>query len=100
MTFYTHAAVRRALMALSLAGAAFSVALPVGVSAEPPAQLKTQAPGFYRMALGEFEVTALYDGYTELLASLMKGASEADIQSLLAHMFISTTHGVQTSVNG
>lgn len=100
MAFYTRTTIRRALMAFSLAGAAFSVSLPVGVFAEPPAQLKTQAPGFYRMALGEYEVTALYDGYTELPVSLMKGASEADIQSLLAHMFISTTHGMQTSVNG
>ena len=26
------------------------------------AQLRTQAPGFYRMMLGDFEITALLDG--------------------------------------
>lgn len=100
MTFYSFSAIRRTMLALSVAGAAFCPMVTLPAYAEPPAQVKTQAPSFYRMALGDFEVTALYDGYTELPTSLMKGASEADIQSLLARMFISTTHGVQTSVNG
>ena len=37
----------------------------------------TQVPGFYRMALGDFEVTALYDGYVDLDNKLLKGASAA-----------------------
>lgn len=41
-------------LALSAAAAQFSLA------AAP--QVKTQAPGFYRMMLGDFEVTALNDG--------------------------------------
>ncbi|MDF0605666.1 MBL fold metallo-hydrolase [Neisseriaceae bacterium TC5R-5] len=69
------------------------------VLAEAPAQQKTQVPGYYRMMLGDFEVTALYDGYVDLATSLLKGMDEKDLQSLLARMFLRTTPGVQTSVN-
>jgi len=38
-------------------------ALALATSAQGAApQVKTQAPGFYRMMLGDFEVTALFDG--------------------------------------
>ncbi|WP_432721336.1 MBL fold metallo-hydrolase [Jeongeupia wiesaeckerbachi] len=82
------------LLALSLAGTA---ALPV--HAAPPAQLNAQVPGFYRMAVGDFVVTALYDGYIDLDPTLLKGASAQDIQTLLARMFLQSTPGVQTAVN-
>ncbi|MFA9439981.1 MBL fold metallo-hydrolase [Uliginosibacterium sp. sgz301328] len=67
--------------------------------AQPVAQAGTQVPGYYRMQLGDFEVTALYDGFVVLDQKLMKGASAKDIQSLLARMFLSTTEGTQTAVN-
>ncbi|MGC3962141.1 MAG: MBL fold metallo-hydrolase [Rhodocyclaceae bacterium] len=67
--------------------------------AQPVAQIGTQVPGYYRMQLGDFEVTALYDGFVVLDQKLMKGASASDIQSLLARMFLSTTEGTQTAVN-
>ncbi len=51
------------------------------------------------MMLGGFEVTALYDGYTELDQKTLKGMAAKDIQTLLARMFISTTKGMQTAVN-
>lgn len=50
------------------------VSLPLQAAA--PAQQKTQVPGYYRMALGDFEVTALYDGYVDLPASLLKGIDD------------------------
>lgn len=65
--------------------------------AEAP-QVKTQAPGFYRMMVGQFEVTALYDGYLDLDAKLLKNASQRDIQRLLAKRF-TTGPAIQTAVN-
>lgn len=66
--------------------------------AEAP-QVKTQAPGFYRMALGQFEITALYDGYVDLDPKLLKNASQRDIQRLLAQRFQEGPK-MQTAVNG
>lgn len=87
---------RSALLALSLAvpGVVSAPAL-----AAPPAQQKTQVPGFYRMALGSFEVTALYDGYVDLDPKILTGIAAPDVQSLIARMFQETSSGVQTAVN-
>lgn len=90
---------RHALLAAALAGSAVSAALPLAASAAPVAKQQTQVPGFYRMALGEFEVTALYDGYVDLDPKILKGASAEDIQKLLAKMFVESSKGVQTAVN-
>ena len=47
-------------------GLAALCALALAASAHGAApQVKTQAPGFYRMTLGDFEVTALFDGVLE-----------------------------------
>jgi glyoxylase-like metal-dependent hydrolase (beta-lactamase superfamily II) len=55
--------------------------------AEAP-MVKTQVPGYYRMMLGQFEVTALYDGFVEMDAKLLINASEQEIQALLSRMFV------------
>ncbi|MDR2239926.1 MAG: MBL fold metallo-hydrolase [Zoogloeaceae bacterium] len=88
-----------ALAALALA-CAFGLggSLLPAAQAAPPAQ-KNQAPGYYRMALGDLEITALYDGYVTLDQKTLKGMAAKDIQALLARMFISTTKGMQTAVN-
>lgn len=91
---------RRLLSCLALAGASLLPLAPGLAHAAPPPQLKAQVPGYYRMALGEFQVTALYDGYVDLDQKLLKNARARDVQSLLARMFIDTTRGVQTAVNG
>ncbi|MEN3113515.1 MBL fold metallo-hydrolase [Uliginosibacterium paludis] len=83
---------RRGLAAAGLALAA------LGLQAAP-APVKTQVPGYYRYANGDFEVTALYDGYIDLGTSLLKGLRAPEIQSLLARMFIEHSKGVQTAVN-
>ena len=89
---------RHALCAALVAGASL-VALAPLANAAPVAKQQAQVPGFYRMALGEFEVTALYDGYVKLDPKLLKGASAEDVQSLLAKMFLESSKGVQTAVN-
>jgi hypothetical protein len=48
-----------------LIAALCSVVMAAGTQAAAP-QVKTQAPGFYRTMVGDFEVTALFDGVLEL----------------------------------
>lgn len=90
---------RSTLLAVALAGSAVFAGLPLAASAAPVAKQQTQVPGFYRMVLGELEVTALYDGYADLDPQALKGASAEEIQSLLARMFVESSKGMQTAVN-
>lgn len=89
----------RALGALSLSAAALLAGGASPALATAPAQT-AQAPGFHRMALGDFIVTALYDGYVDLDPAILSGASAQDIQALLASMFVPVEPGMQTAVNG
>lgn len=77
--------------------AAMAVALPA-VAATPPQQ-QTQVPGYYRMMLGDVEITALYDGSTRIDPAILKGISEKELQPLLARYFMPTDGGVRTAVN-
>src|SRR5574343_1963926 len=65
--------------------------------AEAPQQ-KTQVPGYYRLMLGQFEVTALYDGAIDLDEKMLKNIDKRDIQRLLAREFRKGPK-VQTAVN-
>lgn len=58
-----------------------------------------QVAGFYRFPLGQFQITALYDGDAQLPITVFKGASLQKIQQQLKKDFIKTDAGVQTSVN-
>lgn len=83
---------RHALAALGLAFATLAA------QAAGP-QLKGQAPGWYRMQLGSFEVTALSDGTVELpVDQLLQGAQPGQVQRALAHRYLGTP--LETSVNG
>jgi len=66
-------------------------------AAEAP-MVKTQVPGYYRMMVGQFEVTALYDGFVEMDAKLLINASEKEVQTLLSRMFVGSPK-MQTAVN-
>lgn len=58
-----------------------------------------QAPGWYRMMLGSFQVTALSDGTVKLpVDQLLTGIKPAQMQSLLARAYLKAP--VETSVNG
>jgi len=60
--------------------------------------VKTQAPGYYRMMLGEFEITALLDGTTELpAASLLTNTTPEEVQRYLSRAALKDP--VETSVN-
>ncbi|SHM76675.1 MBL fold metallo-hydrolase [Rhizobacter sp. OV335] len=75
-----------------------SLVLATAAQAGAP-QLKTQAPGFYRMMLGDIEVTALFDGTLDLQPKqLLTNTTQKDVGKLLDKGFQKDT--VQTSVNG
>lgn len=85
------AALLRRLL-LPLTAAIFLAAAP------PP--VETQVPGYYRMAVGTFEVTALYDGYLRLGPQLLHGIAPAAVPPLLAREFVDTNEkGIETSLN-
>jgi glyoxylase-like metal-dependent hydrolase (beta-lactamase superfamily II) len=61
-------------------------------------QQKTQAPGYYRMMLGDFEITALSDGTVDLKPKeLLTRTTPAHVGQMLARSF--ETEIVPTSVN-
>ncbi|MGI6655443.1 MAG: MBL fold metallo-hydrolase [Desulfobulbus sp.] len=47
-----------------------------------------QVPGFYRMQLGAFEITALHDGPSAIDAKLLRNIEPAAIQQLAERMFV------------
>jgi len=59
---------------------------------------KTQAPGFYRTMLGDFEVTALSDGTVELPMEKLLHNKQSKTEKALAEHFRKTP--VETSING
>jgi glyoxylase-like metal-dependent hydrolase (beta-lactamase superfamily II) len=59
---------------------------------------KVSAPGFYRMMLGDFEITALSDGTVSLpVDKLLTNTTPAKVQKALAKAYL--TSPVETSVN-
>ncbi|HVE50150.1 MAG TPA: MBL fold metallo-hydrolase [Casimicrobiaceae bacterium] len=60
---------------------------------------RTSAPGWYRMTLGDFEITALSDGTVALpVTSLLTNTTPANVKRALGQSFIADP--VETSVNG
>jgi glyoxylase-like metal-dependent hydrolase (beta-lactamase superfamily II) len=89
----------RSRSAPSVRGLGLALALCSSLAvAAPVAQQKTQAPGYFRLAVGDYEVTALFDGYNDLSPNLLKGLSPSQIRALLARRSIETP-GVQTAFN-
>ncbi|CAI8868043.1 Lactamase_B domain-containing protein [Pseudomonas sp. IT-232MI5] len=80
------------------AAAALTFALVTSSAMAQAPQQGTQAPGYFRLALGDYEVTALFDGYNDLSPKLLQGMSQAQIRALLARRSIETP-GVQTAFN-
>jgi glyoxylase-like metal-dependent hydrolase (beta-lactamase superfamily II) len=83
-----------------LVGAAVALSLCCSFSdvrAEAPL-VGSQVAGYYRMMLGQYEVTALSDGFIELEPGLLKNISADEINSLLKRMFADTAK-IHTAVN-
>jgi len=87
----------KATATMMLAAAALA-AITTGARAEAP-MAKGQAPGWYRMMLGGFEVTALSDGTVKLpVDKLLANIAAPTMSSLLARSYLKAP--VETSVNG
>jgi glyoxylase-like metal-dependent hydrolase (beta-lactamase superfamily II) len=71
----------------------------VGVARAAAPMVKTSAPGYFRMMLGDFEVTALSDGTVNLpINQIMTRTTPAQVDKALAKSFLKSP--VETSVNG
>lgn len=82
------------LGSMALAFAAWS-----GMAHAEAPMVKTQAPGYYRFMLGDFEVTALSDGTVKLpMLKLLAGASPEVLSAALKKGYLQEM--VETSVNG
>ncbi len=79
-------------------GLLFIVGFASFASAEAP-QRNTQAPGFYRMRLGEFEVTALFDGIVDLNSGLLLNIKPEESQELLKKAMVDDPQKIPTSIN-
>jgi glyoxylase-like metal-dependent hydrolase (beta-lactamase superfamily II) len=86
-----------ALLLTRIAAAALAMlAVPAAQAAAPAA--KTQAPGYYRMPLGAFEITTVLDGALFLdPLRLLTNTKPEHVQAMLAKDFLETP--VETSVN-
>lgn len=89
------AALTRRTMMTTTAAAAAGMALPPLVSGSANAAAPaagTQAPGFYRFKIGDYEITAINDGMWQraLDASFVKNAPLPDVQKALSDRFLPT----------
>jgi glyoxylase-like metal-dependent hydrolase (beta-lactamase superfamily II) len=95
--------ISRLLRAATVAAAFTATTAAVGVVATTAAHAaapmaKTSAPGYYRMVLGDFEITALSDGTVELpMNKLLTNTTPAKVDKALAKSFLKSP--VETSVN-
>ncbi len=80
--------------------AALAVVLLAGAAAQASAPLqKTQAPGYYRMMLGDFEITALSDGTFPMeVGKLLTHITPQQLETALGRSFLKDP--VEASVNG
>ena len=84
----------------SVAGGAAAFFLLLGfafIAGATAPQLKTSAPGYYRMMLGDFEVTALSDGTVDLPMGELLNLTSERIRSALAKQYLKDP--VEVSVN-
>lgn len=88
---------------LFLTAAATAVALLMGTAAVTRAHaagpmVKSQAPGYFRLMLGDFEVTAINDGTMRLpMLDLLTNTTKSKVNAALKKNFVG--HPVETSVN-
>ena len=88
---------RTGAIALLLAAAVFGA--PGATTAYAAAPMVKASPGYYRMMLGEFEITALSDGTVGLpVDKLLTNVTPAAVAKALAKAQL--TNPVETSVNG
>ena len=89
---------RLTIAAALVAGITFSLAPLQSAHAAAP-MVKASAPGYFRMMLGDFEITALSDGTVSLpVDKLLTNTTPAKVNKALAKSFLASP--LETSVNG
>ena len=78
--------------------AALLALAPVAPAIAQVPMAKTQVPGYYRTMVGEFEVTALFDGAIELETKLLRNATPDELKRMLSRSFVGNPK-MQTAVN-
>ncbi|MFC3108072.1 MBL fold metallo-hydrolase [Undibacterium arcticum] len=92
------ALLRLSAITILIAGCSIGLLAPVTASAAAPI-VKTAAPGYYRMMLGDFEVTALSDGTVSLpVDKILTNTTPAKVDKALGKYYLKSP--VETSVNG
>jgi len=82
-----------------LIGLAVTLAAVAGLAQAKAPLAKTSQPGWYRMMLGDFEITALSDGTVALpMDKLLTNTTPAKVEAALAQAYLKPP--VETSVNG
>jgi len=66
----------------------FLVLFPGSPALAKAPKTNTQVPGYYRITVGQFEITALHDGGIELNTSLLRTVTPPDLDRLLARKFV------------
>ena len=78
--------------------AAFAAALLAAPAFAAAPMVKTPAPGYFRMMLGDFEITAVNDGTVDLpVDKLLQGVKPAVLDAALGKSFLKSP--LETSVN-
>ncbi|MGL5447373.1 MAG: MBL fold metallo-hydrolase [Rhabdaerophilum sp.] len=83
---------RSALAGAAIAGSAGPLAFSMNAARAAAPMVGVQAPAFFRMKIGAFEVTALHEGVASrpLDASFVRNAELKDVQAVLAENFLPT----------
>jgi glyoxylase-like metal-dependent hydrolase (beta-lactamase superfamily II) len=89
---------RRAFLQIAAAGMA-AAALPVSAPHAKLALQKRQSPGWHRIAVGDYEVTAINDGLLPIDPALYAAAPQAEAKELLERAHRQAPGGVPTAVN-
>ncbi len=98
LTSKTSHLLKTLIMAGALSTAFFSQSFAETPAAPVPMQIK-QAPGYYRMQLGNYEITAIYDGYVMIEKQVLTGKSAEAIDQQLSTYVVNSDKGLQTAVN-
>ena len=89
---------RRSIAAVAAAVSLALLALTFAPADAAAPMAKKSGPGYYRMMLGDFEVTALSDGTTDLpVNTMLNGIAPADIDKVLAGQALKSP--LETSFN-
>jgi glyoxylase-like metal-dependent hydrolase (beta-lactamase superfamily II) len=86
----TQSMMRMALCSAVLSGAMAQAAAP---------RHETQVPGFFRIMVGDFEVTALNDGVLSFATTLIQHAAPGEIEKGMERNFVAKGASIPTAIN-